>query len=96
MEKLTLGEKEDRALNMVEMAPKLIEVKEAAMWKKKDMSKVKDFKQIEVISDWTFSTPYKGNVHRLSKSARRIQLETSLLLPHPATSSNTLRIEDAN
>ena len=67
MEKLSLVEREDRALNMVEMSPKLIEVKEAALWKKKDMSKVKDFKQIEVISDWTYSTPYKGNVHTLSK-----------------------------
>jgi len=52
--------------------PKLIEVKEAALWKKKDMSKVKDFKQIEVISDWTYSTSYKGNVHKLSKCAKRI------------------------
>jgi hypothetical protein len=58
--------------------PKLIEVKEAALWKKKDMSKVKDFKQIEVISDWTYSTSYKGNLHKLSKCAKRIYLETSL------------------
>jgi hypothetical protein len=45
------------------------------------MSKVKDFKQIEIISDWTYSTPYKGNVFSLKKNARRIQLETSLNLP---------------
>ena len=59
----------------------MIEVKEAAVWKKKDMSKVKDFKQIEVISDWTYSTTYKGNVYRISKNARRVQLETSLVIP---------------
>jgi len=47
-------------------------VKEAAFWKKKDMSKIKDFKQIEIISDWTYSTPYKGNVFKLSRHARRI------------------------
>jgi len=54
------------------MAPKRIEVKEAALWKKKDMSKVKDFKQIEIISDWTYTTPYKGNVFHLSRHAKRI------------------------
>jgi hypothetical protein len=72
MGKLSISEKEDRSWNLVELAPKLIEVKEAAHWKKKDMSKVKDFKQIEVISDWTYSTPYKGNIYRLSKCARRV------------------------
>jgi hypothetical protein len=37
-------EDEERALNTVDMVPKLIEVKEANIWKKKDMTKVKDFK----------------------------------------------------
>lgn len=69
---------EDLPLNMIDMVPKRIEVKEAQHWKGKDMSKVKDFKQIEIISDWTYSTPYKGNVFRLSKRAKRIQLETNL------------------
>jgi type 2A phosphatase activator TIP41 len=97
MEKLSITDREDRNLNLVDLAPKLIEVKEAALWKKKDMSKVKDFKLIEVISDWTYSTPYKGSVHRLSKTAKRIQLETSLQLPlnKEASESANLRIEDA-
>ena len=63
---------------MIDLKPKLIEVKEAMHWKNKDMSKVKDFKQIEVISDWTYSTTYKGSLFRLSKHAKRILLETSL------------------
>jgi len=42
------------------------------------MSKVKDFKQIEVISDWTYSSTYKGNVRYLSKYAEKIKRETSL------------------
>lgn len=42
------------------------------------MSKVKDFKQIEIISDWTYSTPYKGTVKYLSKHAEDIKKETSL------------------
>jgi hypothetical protein len=67
-------------LNLVDLTPDPLVVKEAAFWKKKDMSKIKDFKQIEIISDWTYSTPYKGNVFKLSRHARRIQLETSLQL----------------
>lgn len=44
------------------------------------MSKVKDFKHIEVISDWTYSTTYKGNVRYLSNHIDRIKKETSLTL----------------
>jgi type 2A phosphatase activator TIP41 len=62
-------------------------VKDSAVWKKKDMSKVKDFKQIEVISDWTYSTPYKGTVLRLSSAAKRVFLETSLQFPALMTSA---------
>ena len=42
---------------------------------------IKDFKKLEVISDWTFSTPYKGSVGFLSKHADRIKQFTSLEIP---------------
>lgn len=42
------------------------------------MSKIKDFKMIEVISDWTYSSPYKGSVRYLSNNTERIKNETSL------------------
>lgn len=63
---------------MVDLIPTRIEVKDAHVWKKKDTSKVKDFKQIEIISDWTYSTTYKGNVRYLSKHVERILKETAL------------------
>lgn len=44
------------------------------------MSKVKDFKQIEIISDWTYSTTYKGNVRYISNHIDRLKNETSLKL----------------
>ena len=44
------------------------------------MSKVQDFKQIEVISDWTYSTTYKGNVRYLSKHVDRLKKETAIEL----------------
>ena len=59
-------------LNYIDMIPKNIEVKQADIWKQKDMSKVKDFKQIEIISDWTYSTPFKGSVRHLKKHVERI------------------------
>lgn len=84
---------EERKLNLVDIVPRLIEVKEANLWKKKDMSKVKDFKQIEIISDWTYSTPYKGNVFKLSRHAKRVKLETSLVIPAEAVPSSNLHVE---
>jgi len=63
---------DDCQLNLVDVIPNQLVVKEAEIWMKKDMSKIKDFKQIEIISDWTYSTPYKGNVFKLSRHARRI------------------------
>ena len=72
---------EEKLLNQVDLLPARIEVKDSNIWKKKDMSKVKDFKQIEVISDWTYSTPYKGTVLRLSTASKRVFLETSLQFP---------------
>ena len=52
--------------NQIDILPKNIEVNVAHLWKKKDMSKVKDFKVIDVVSDWTYSTPYKGSIYKLS------------------------------
>jgi type 2A phosphatase activator TIP41 len=37
------------------------------------MSGVKDFKTIEFISDWTYSTPYKGTLLPLNENIERIQ-----------------------
>jgi len=36
---------------------------------------------VEIISDWTYSTPYKGNVFYLSRHGKRISIETSLNIP---------------
>ena len=42
------------------MIPSTLEVKQAEHWKKKDTTKIKDFTKIEIVSDWTYSTAYKG------------------------------------
>lgn len=47
-------------------------------WKKRDTSKIKDFTKIEVISDWTFSAPFKGTVRFLSNHVKRIKETTAL------------------
>ena len=60
------------------MVPTQLKIKEAEYWKGKDFTKVKDFKNVEVISDWTFSTPYKGTVGYLHNHVQRIKNETNL------------------
>jgi len=36
------------------------------------MSQVKDFKALEIISDWTYSSPYKGKILKLSSAVEWI------------------------
>jgi hypothetical protein len=60
-------------LNLVDVIPKQLKIKEAEHWKNKDFSKVKDFNNVEIISDWTFSTPYKGSIHYLHNHINRIK-----------------------
>ena len=48
------------------------------MWKKKDVSKIKDFTTVEVISDWTFSSAYKGSVRFLTNHLEAIKNQTAL------------------
>ena len=72
---------EDVRINSVCFLPKAMEVKQAYLWKKKDLSKVKDFNQIEIISDWTYSTPYRGSIRVLNQAVvDRIWKETSLTM----------------
>lgn len=49
-------------LNSINIQPEAIEAKESHLWKKKDLSHVKDLKTLEAITDWSFCTPYKGSI----------------------------------
>jgi len=55
----------DTAFDITEVVPAPIEVLQSAIWKKKDVSKIKDFQTIEQTSDWTFSTAFKGGIRFL-------------------------------
>ena len=68
----TVGESE-KVLNMIDLITEEVEVKEAKVWKKKDVSKIKDFTKVEIISDWTFSSAYKGSVRFLTNHTERIK-----------------------
>lgn len=65
-------------LNRIDMKPEKIEVAMAHKWKNKDVSHIEDFKELEVISDWTYSTPYKGTILYLDKNIERIKEEFDL------------------
>ncbi len=70
------------AYNAINFIPPPILAKQSEYWMKKDFSAIKDFQKVEAISDWTYSTPYKGTVSYLSKTS----------VPHyhpPATATAT-------
>ena len=67
-----MGEPE-KVLNMIDLITEEVEVKEAKIWKKKDVSKIKDFTRVEVISDWTYSSAYKGSVRFMTDHSERIK-----------------------
>lgn len=69
---------DENALNMIELIPTKLEVQQTDFWKKRDTSQIKDFKTVEVISDWTFTSPYKGSVKFLSNHVKDIKDTTSL------------------
>jgi len=50
-------------------SPVELKIKEAQYWKDKKVSKDADIKVLEKISDWSYSTPYRGSVriHDMSK-----------------------------
>lgn len=62
IDQMSLAEQQENCLNLIDVIPEQLKIKEAEYWKNRDFSKVKDFNNVEVISDWTFSTPYKGNL----------------------------------
>ena len=69
---------DEKALNLIDVDFEEVEVKEAKVWKKKDVSNIKDFTTVEIISDWTFSSAYKGSVRFLTNHWERIKNQTAL------------------
>jgi hypothetical protein len=62
-----------------------VKVKESEHWEERikllESGAVKDYSKIEVTSDWTFSTAYKGSLSFLSNHVERIKNFTSLEIP---------------
>jgi len=69
---------DDKSINLIDVIPVKLEVQQTDFWKKRDTSKIKDFTKLEVFSDWTFSSPYKGSIRFLSSQIKRIKETTSL------------------
>lgn len=53
-------------IKQIDIIPEQIGVVGSNNWQKKDTSSIKDYKAIEKKMDWTYSTPYKGNIQVLS------------------------------
>lgn len=52
-------------LNKIDVKLEPILAHQSAKWKQKDTSKVKDYAEIEKTADWSFSSPYKGQINSL-------------------------------
>jgi len=63
----------EKIINLVDMVPTGLKVKETEHWKDRDTSAIKDYVKLEVISDWTFSSAYKGTLGFLSTHAERVE-----------------------
>mmetsp|Transcript_21995 Transcript_21995/g.24435 ORF Transcript_21995/g.24435 Transcript_21995/m.24435 type:complete len:332 (+) Transcript_21995:19-1014(+) len=81
-------------LNYIDLKPANVQVVMASKWKDKDTSNIEDFKELEVISDWTYSTPYKGTIYNLDKSIERIKNDFDLdILVDTGHEQNQISIE---
>ena len=78
-------DQDKKILNLIDVIPTTLEVRQAEHWKKKDTTKIKDFTKIEIVSDWTFSTPYKGTYSFASTRREYLKNSHGLTLP-PSTS----------
>lgn len=83
-------------LNVIDLLPERVEVKMAGKWKDRDTSKIDDFKELEIISDWTYSTPYKGSLHYLDQNVARIKEDFGLeieLDPETEHSGSEIKVQ---
>ena len=88
------SDSEDVKLNYIDLKPARVEVSMASKWKDRDTSQIEDFKELEVISDWTYSTPYKGTIQYLDKNTERIKNDLDLDLTGEESAENSeIKIE---
>jgi hypothetical protein len=89
-----LDDDEHSRLNRIDLKPARVEVSMAAKWKDRDTSNIDDYKEIEIISDWTYSTPYKGTILYLDKNVDRIKNEFNLQIDlEPTPEHSEIKIE---
>ena len=74
----------EKALNLIDLEPANVQVAQAGIWKAKDTSKIKDYKEVDQTSDWTFASPYKGTTRYLSPQVGKIRDLTGLDIEHDA------------
>ena len=69
---------DEQLINTIDAIPRNVKVREASVWQNKDTSKITDFSEVQVISDWTFSSPYKASLGFLTNKAQKIKNLTAL------------------
>jgi len=77
-------------LNTIDLIPEHIAVSGVNQWKKKDVSHIKDLTEIKVSSDWSFSSPYKGTIQKLSEAKPQLQEEVDFDFGKPEESKSQI------
>lgn len=54
--------------DLINIVPEELKIKQAEHWKNKKVSEDAEIKTLEKISDWSYTTPYKGTSKRLSET----------------------------
>mgnify|MGYP002620088443 CR=1 FL=1 len=55
---------------VINVLPEELKIKQAEHWKNKKVAEDADIRVLEKISDWTFSTPYKGTVREFTQKPK--------------------------
>lgn len=67
----TFDKSED--LEIINVLPGELKIKQAEHWKNKKIAEDADIKELAKISDWTYSSPYKGTVGELKPKSKNLE-----------------------
>ena len=80
-------------IKQIDVIPQQIGVVGSNLWENKDISGIKDYKAIEKKMDWSYSTPYKGTIKRISEKDELNKLRIELNLGQDLVQSLDLPTE---
>lgn len=65
-------------IDTINVIPTELKIKQAEFWKNKKISENAEIKVLEKISDWTYSSPYKGSIKSLKSKEAKEDLKSEM------------------